>query len=502
MSLITKMRELLYSARDWVPERYQKKGVKFMLENAAAAILLDPGLGKTSITLAAIKILIDQGLVDRVMIIAPLRVCFLVWPLEIEKWKDFNHLKWCVLHGRDKEEWLESDAQIFLINPEGLEWLLTKEKTKKRTVVVDGDSMEVVETMHIPDYTRFKIMNPQMLVVDESTKFKNSTSARSQYLKPFLRFFRRRYILTGTFAPNGLMDLFGQMLIVDLGKSLGQYITHYRKKFFDSTGFGGYDYRIKPSGEKEIYRAIKPYALRMDAEDYIKLPEMKDNPIVVALSKKGRKAYDEMEEEMCTTIDLTRVSAVSAGTASMKCRQLAGGAVYTEGGKSGKSRSYIITDERKMDALEDLVEQRQGKPILVMYEFGHELDRMLKKFGKDTPFIGGGVSPKRSDMINRAWNENLIPVLLAHQMSIGHGLNMQEGDCDAMCWYSLPWDLEGYLQTLRRLRRRGSKHGLIMNHMLFAEDTVDLVLLQSIRAKDKQQKVVHDAFKTYIRSKK
>ena len=245
----------------WKPHNYQKKAVKFLVENGAAALFLDPGLGKTSITLAAISFLIKRGIISKVLLIAPLRVCHSVWPREIEKWKDFSHLRIEILHGPKKDEALKRDADIYIINPEGLDWLLQVQKTKS----TNGKTKVGV------DLRRWKALGFDTLVVDELTKFKNTSTNRFKSLKLVLHTFARRWGLTGSPASNGLMDLFGQCFVLDLGRTFGPYITKFRMQYFDQ-GYDGFSWTLKEGAEKEIYKRVAPLALRMAAEDYIEMP--------------------------------------------------------------------------------------------------------------------------------------------------------------------------------------------------------------------------------------
>ena len=245
--------ELLWqSPVRWDPHTFQKQGVRFLLTHAAGGLLLDPGLGKTTIVLAALKLLFKAGTISKVLVIAPLRVCFSTWPGEIEKWADFNHLRYVVLHGPNKDELLEQEADIYIINPEGLDWLLQTQKTKGRT---NKTAVNI-------DLRRFKNMGFDVLVIDELTKFKNHSSDRFKAMKLILGTFGRRWGLTGSPASNGLEPLFGQMMMLDQGRSLGAYITHYRRDFFvpDPNGFA---YNLMDGAEDRIYERINPVVLRI-----------------------------------------------------------------------------------------------------------------------------------------------------------------------------------------------------------------------------------------------
>lgn len=460
------------SKEQWNPHTYQKKGVKFILQNAAAGLFLDPGLGKTSISLAAIKILKKEKLVNKVLIIAPLRVCYLVWPKEASKWKDFDHLTVQILHGKDKVKNLHKDADIYLINPEGLPWLL-KHDLKK--------------------------LDFNMLIIDESSKFKASNTQRFKLLKPALNLFRRRYILTGTPSPNGMMDLFSQIYILDQGASLGKYITHYRNTYFYPSGFGGYEWKLQEGAEKKIQHAIKPLVLRMESKDYLELPELIENNIYVELPPFAREAYKEMEDELFIAVNNGDIVAANAAAASMKCRQIANGGVYGEDENMARQTFHLYMD--KAEAVKDLIDELQGTPALVAYDFEHDLERLLKVLGKNTPYIGGGVSPKRSAAIEKAWNAGEIPVLLGHPASVAHGLNLQNAG-NHVIWHSLTWNFEHYDQFNKRILRQGSKHKKVFVHHIIADNTVDIAVLTALKFKDKTQKSLLDGLKDYMKNRK
>lgn len=462
------------------PRSYQRKGIKFMVERAAAGLFLDPGLGKTSISLAAIKVLLGKQMIDRVLIIAPLRVCTDVWPLEVAKWADFNNLRVVVLHGAKKEALLKQDADIYLVNPEGLEWLCAENRLKKLDI--------------------------SMLIVDESTKFKHTNTRRFKLLRPHLSSIRRRYILTGTPAPNGLLDLFGQVYILDRGNSLSPYITHFRNNFFVASGFGGYTWTPKPATETRMQEILKPLVLRMAAEDYLELPELVEKTILVDLPPKARKIYDELEQQFLATLgNGEQVTAVTAAAASMKCRQVANGGLYRmfDAGQAPKVNSarWVNLHAAKADAVADLVEELSGQPALIAYDFEHDRDRLLAALGKETPFIGGGVSAKRGSEIISAWNRGEIPALLGHPAAMGHGLNLQGGG-NNIIWHSLTWDLEHYEQYIRRVLRQGNEHPHVFVHHIVAKDTIDDVIMQVIKAKAKSQGALLTALRDYAKERK
>lgn len=447
----------------WKPHAYQETAIKLMISQACAGLLLDPGLGKTSTTLAAFTILHSMKLVRTMLVIAPRRVCYNVWPKEVAKWAEFAHLRVEILHGPQKDELLGRPADVYVINPEGLDWLFTK--MNERQISFD------------------------MLVVDESTKFKHSDTKRFKAMRKMLHRFRRRYILTGTVAPNGLMDLFGQIYLLDEGAALGRYITHYRTSYFYPSGYGGYTWAPQHGALERISERIAPLVLRMQDSDYLQLPEMVNNFIEVELPDQARKVYRELERVLITEIQDHTVIAANAAVASGKCRQVANGALYTYGDRDLKN--YTVLHTEKVTALVDLVEQLQGQPLLVLYEFDFDRD-MIQDAMKDTPCFGG--SDKKDSKLVDQFNLGVLPVVLGHPASIAHGLNLQ-GACAHVCWYGQTWNLEHYDQAIRRVRRQGQKADRVMIHHIVAKDTVDELVLQTLRSKDRTQATLMDALK-------
>lgn len=473
----------------WQPHPYQKKAVKFLLEHAASALFLDPGLGKTSITLAAIKVLKQKKIINKVLLIAPLRVCHSVWPREVEKWKDFSGLRICVLHGPNKDKLLKEDADIYVINSEGLEWLLQVQKTR----TLKGKTKISV------DLQRWKRLNFDTLVVDELSKFKHTNTNRFKAMKLIIGTFQRRWGLTGSPAPNGLMDLFGQCYILDQGRSLGPYVTYYRMKYFVK-GFDGLTWTIRKGAEEEIYNRIAPLALRMSAEDYLDMPTLIENDIYVDLPDQAAEIYFSLENDLIAKIKDKVVTAGNAAAASMKCRQVANGGIYLDAEVQAlvklpkSSREWANLHYEKVNALADLVEELQGSPLLVAYDFEHDLDRLREKLGKDVPYIGGGVSVKRAKELEQAWNAGKLPVLLGHPQSIAHGLNLQEVG-HHVAWHSMTWDFELYDQFIYRVRRQGNKSKKVFVHHIMAKGTIDSVILRALKSKNRGQNALFDALK-------
>lgn len=416
-------------------------------------------------------------MLGKVLLIAPLRVCYMVWPAEIEKWLDFNGLKWTILHGKDKEECLNLDADIFLINPEGLDWLIGGKRL-----------------------AQIKI---NRLVIDESSGFKHTKTKRFKLIKSILGQMRSRWCLTGSPAPNGYLDLFGQIYIMDLGNALGRYITVYKNTYFFPSGFGGYTWRLQPGAENKIQERIAPLVKVLDGETLLELPQIVNSTIYVELPKEARKAYSEMETLMLTKIlgDDT-ITAASAAAASLKCRQIANGGIY-KNEKDGlllKSSGWVDLHHEKVNAVQERIDECQGRPAMVVYEFEHDLNRLLEKFGP-TDYIGGGVSPQKSKLIGDQWNKGLIDKLFVQPASIAYGANLQGGPGNRIIFHSLIWNWEHYYQLIRRLRRQGSAHKRIFVDHIVAKGTVDEIILPVCLHKGKVEGGLKKALREYAERK-
>lgn len=481
----------LFAVR-WIPHNYQKKAVRFLLQHAASGLFLPPGLGKTSIVLKALTILFKEKLAKKVLVIAPLRVCFSVWPGEVEKFLDFNGLKVVVLHSDagDKDELLKSDADIFVINPEGLDWLLQTEKRpnprqpKKKIINVD--------------VRRFKKLGFDTLVIDELTKFKNHASDRFKALKMVLPTFSRRWGLTGSPAANGLIQLFGQMFCLDQGRSLGQYITHFRRKYFHE-GYDGFSWLLNEGAEEQIYEAINPLVLRISEEDAgLDVPQLVVNDIWVDLPPKAMAIYQAMEDDLITAIEDGLIVAKNTGVAMGKCRQIANGAIYKSQDvealvKLPKSqREWALVHDEKLQALEDLLDELQETPVLVSYEFEHDYDR-IKALRPDGRYIKD-TSVKKFPTLEKEWNAGTVPELFSQSSSISHGLNLQKAG-NHIGMFGVPWDFEVYEQLIRRLLRQGNTHKRLFLHRILARGTVDEVMIATLDGKDRTQKALFEGLK-------
>lgn len=424
--------------------------MRFLISRPQAGLFLDMGLGKTAICLGVLHALRTKKQRPRVLLIAPIRVLHTVWPAEIKKWGfDFKYVN---LHGDREALFRIKDADIYGINPESSLMLLTD-----------------------PRFAREQF---DILIVDESSLYKAHDSRRFKLLKQHLHRFGKRWILTGTPAPNSLIDLWSQIYLLDRGQALGEYITRFRNAFCIPS-WDGYGYLLAAGAEKEIYRRIKPYVLRMEAKDYIDMPELILNNISVELDSKSRKLYDQMENEFLIQLGEDFIMSPSAAAAGMRCRQIANGGIYND-----KGEGQFIHDI-KTEALKETVEQLQGKPVIVFYEFQHDITRIRGALG-DVPLP----SP---EVINR-FNEGKVPVMLGHGGSLGYGVNLQY-KCNTAIWYGIPWDLGAYDQAVARIWRSGQPEDRVVIHHIVGKNTLDETVLKTLAAKSRGQKELLDAMK-------
>lgn len=488
-----------------------KRAVKWLVSRDAAALFLDPGMGKTSISYAAVKILLSKKLAKGALVVAPRRPAISVWPAEQKKWADFAGLSVGLLHGPHKDKVLQQDHDIYVVTYDGLEWLFgepepnlvrirnKEERAKKRA------EYKAREAKWLPRIARI-FSRTDILIFDELSKMRNSQTGRHKRLKKYLGRFARRWGLTGSPAANNLLGLFGQVYALDLGRSLGQYITHYRRAFFDAIPRHDKDdfppLVPKPEAEQQIFHRLRSTALRLDGDDYLKLPELMPIPLRFEMSEDTWAMYEEMQEQMMLSLKSGEVfTARKASTVSQKCRQITSGAMYHDlidpetGMPRSGPRKYTELHDEKLEMMEDLIEELQGHQLFVAYEFHHELERMLKRFGKDTPNISRGTSDKRALELEKQWNAGELNILIAHPQSVGHGLNLQESSANHILWYSNTWDFELYDQFNRRLRRQGSKAKRVFVYHLIARDTVDESVYYDKFRKDRQQRSLLQAFK-------
>lgn len=422
------------------PRPYMEAAIEFVLAREAAGVMLDPGMGKTGITLAVIMLRKCKTLVC-----APSRVAKATWIAEGKKWTDFEHLKirHCVeMDDAGRKAVCLGDADVVTINPESLHKIL-----------------------EAPWFDKAKF---EMLVLDESTKFKNTQSMRFKALKKRLTDFQFRLILTGTPVPNGLEDLFGQMYIVDLGHSLGKYITHFRMQYMYQRPGDQWSYYMRPGVEPILYEKVKNYLMRMRAKDHLEMPELIHVIRTVDLPPGLMKQYKELEDEYITKVEETTIAAINPSAAGIKLRQFANGFLYHYPEDTPTERHVLPLHEAKLNDLAELVEDMQGRPLLLGYEFTEDARRILERFPEAVD-LGKAKNPQ--EIIDR-FNAGLIPLLIGHPASVGHGLNLQEF-CHEVCWYSDTWDLELYIQFIDRINRQGQPSPTITVFHISARGTRD-----------------------------
>ena len=451
---------------EYKPHDYQKYATQYIESHPVCAVLLDMGLGKTVITLTAIMdLLFDSFEVSRVLVIAPLRVARDTWTAEIEKWEHLSLLSYSVAVGTESERIaaLNKKADIYIINRENVQWLITQSGTP---------------------------FNFDMVVIDELSSFKNHNTKRFKSLIKMRPFINRIVGLTGTPTSNGLMDLWAQFRLLDMGKRLGRFISHYRNNYFIPDKRNGqivFSYKLLSGAEDAIYNQISDISISMKSTDYLKMPELISNEYKVQLSPKEQKAYDDIKSELVLNLPNAEITAANAATLSGKLCQMANGAIYDDDCNS------VTIHDRKLDALEDIIESANGKNLLVAYWFKHDLARIERRLHeRDIPFE----KLDSSDSIRR-WNNGELPVALIHPASAGHGLNLQSGGSN-LIWFGLTWSLELYQQTNARLWRQGQSASTVVIGHIIAKGTIDEQIMKALQTKDKTQSALIDAVKANL----
>lgn len=433
----------------WDPRGYQMTALEFALSRRESGLLLDPGLGKTSTFLAYICMLLERKDVRRVLVVAPLRVAQTVWPVEGKKWKDFNHLRICDLCEKTdyQRDWLLSRGyEVYVINPESLYKVINP----KKETGINADPG-----------------NPwgfDLILADESTRFADTQTQRFKMLKPFFKYCRFRNIATGTPTPNGYEYLFGQCYFLDDGRALGAYITHFRQMYMTPDPYTKNVYRMLPQSRDKIIERVGHLLLRMKAKDHLEMPELIDNVIEVELPPAVRVQYDEFERDFLIKVLDETIPAFNRASLGVKCRQISNGFIYSQENRG----TPLPLHNAKLDALENLVEEMQGRPLLVMYEFIADGQRIMERFPQAISITGS------KDIVRLVadFNASKIPLLIGHPKSAGHGLNLQEA-CSDICWFGIMWDLELYLQAIARIWRQGQPSAFVKNHLILARNTTD-----------------------------
>ena len=448
------------------PHEYQTYATEFILTHPVAAILLSMGLGKSVITLTAIyELCLNRFEVSKTLVIAPLRVARDTWPAEIQKWDHLRGLTYSVAVGTaaERQAALLQPTHIHIINRENVQWL--------------------IEESGLPfDY--------DMVVIDELSSFKSYQAKRFRSLMKIRARIQRIVGLTGTPSSNGLMDLWAEFRLLDMGKRLGRFITHYRDEFFlpdKRSAQQVFTYKPKPGAEAEIYRRIGDITISMKSADYLKMPKCVMNEVHVNMSDSEAELYKTMKDDLVVTLKGEEIDAVNAAALSGKLCQMANGAIY------GEDKHTLSIHEQKLDALEDLIEGANGKPVLVAYWFKHDLARIEERLHKcHIPFC----RLDTQGSITR-WNRGELPVALIHPASAGHGLNLQAGG-STLIWFGLTWSLELYQQTNARLWRQGQQAETVVIHHIVTKGTIDEQIMTALRRKDKTQTALIDAVKAQL----
>lgn len=436
---------------------YQRNGAAHLWNSSAhggvAALWLDPGYGKTTIVLHAFKALKDAGLVKTMMVIAPLRVVQTVWAQEIEEWASLRGLVACRLHGPKKETMLKrKHVDIWIVNYEGIPWVAKKAKSGELPPI-------------------------DVLCLDEVRRMKNAQGKRFKALRPIAKLAKYKWGLTGTPASNGLLDLFGQFLILDDGEALGKYITKYRMNFFEQ-GYDGFSWIPRPGAQDLIEKRIEHYVYRADG--FLDLPEFVNDRRNVVLPPAGKKKYDDMKKHLLLELQQEgqKITAANAAVLVGKLKQIANGRVYDE------KRNVIEIHDAKKEALEDLIDELGDEQLLIAYEYNHDLDQLREILGDDLPYLGAGVNEHTVMSHVEKWNAGEIPVLAAHPASAGHGLNLQKSGAHHILWWGPTVDLDHYIQFNRRLLRQGNKASHVVVHTFVSVGTVDESVIVAREDKD------------------
>lgn len=441
---------------------YQEYSKDWILDHPYCALFLDMGLGKSLTTLTAIDELLNTfEVIENVLVIAPLSVAEKTWSDEIEKWDHLNHLTFSKVLGSRQQRMaaLAKKADVYLINRENVEWLV--------------------------DHYR-KDWPFRTVIIDESSSFKSPSAKRFKALRKVRPMIERLVELTGTPSPNNLMDLWSQIYLLDQGERLGKTITAFRNHYFTPASQNGhivYSWALLPGAEEAIYKKISDICVSMKAKDYLKLPPRTNNVIEVELSGADWKKYKELERHYVLELEGSDVVASNAATLSNKLLQMANGCIYDENGEAKPIH------EKKLDALERVIEESQGQPVLVFYQYKHDLSRIQERFkqAKVLDVSAGDI---------KKWNEGKIPVLLAHPQSAGHGLNLQAGG-HIIVWFGLTWSLEFYQQANARLDRQGQQNPVIVHHLV-AKGTIDEDVMRALETKEVGQEALMASVKARI----
>jgi SNF2 family DNA or RNA helicase len=444
---------------------YQRAAIQFSLKHPASYQALDMGLGKTVVSLIWIaNVMHKDQKVKGTLVLAPLRAVYSTWPEEIDKWRpDLNYI---ILHGKDKAVNLRQSRNLYIMNYEGLPWLWNELRSY---------------------YKKYKRMPFNSIIIDEGSMVKSTRTKRFKVLKYLVKNMTPwRIILSGTPAPNSLLDIWPQYYLLDGGKRLGRTITGYKSQYFMQVDRMGFVWKLKPFQEIPIYNSVADVTYRLDAKDHLNVPERIDNIIKVKLDSSLMVKYKQLEKDFFTQLEDERIEAINTMSRSMKLRQFIQGGMYDDedADKPSDQRRVIYIHNQKLKALEELVEGAAGQGILCAIQFRFELRMIKKKFPK-APIVAGGTKPADATTYFREWNEGNVPLLLCHPKSLAHSINLQQGS-HIILFYGLPWSSEQYEQLIARLDRSGQKKNVIVHHLVI-KGSIDEKVFQALSLKIKGQ---------------
>ena len=447
------------------PHKYQEYAIQRILDTSTLGLFLEMGLGKTAITLTALDdLLYDQFDATKILIIAPLRVAEDTWSRESQKWDHLKHLRISKILGdkKTREKALKAKADLYTINRENVEWLVS----------ATGNNWPF-----------------DTVIIDELSSFKSPSAKRFRALRRVRPMISRIVGLTGTPSPNGLMDLWSQVYLLDRGERLGKTITGYRERYFVAgarSGYVVYDWKQKKESEEAVFNKISDICVSMKSVDWLDMPERIDRAVPVKLTEDAKAKYRQLERDLLLPMVDADIVANTAAVLSNKLLQMANGAVYDE------NRGVREIHVAKLDALEDVLEAANGHPVLLFYSYKHDLERIQKRFKHCRTLRKGADGSKDT----ADWNAGKIQLLAVHPASAGHGLNLQDGG-STIVWFGLTWSLELYQQANARLHRQGQKRSVLIHHLI-AEDTIDEDVMDALQTKAAGQDALMMAVKARI----
>lgn len=489
------MSNLWSRAREkWVPRSEQIRGMTLIVANKGSRLFLPPGKGKTSTVLKAFTVLKKLDMIDVLLVLAPLRVIGTSWPAQIERWEDFAHLKYVTIHGGKtaRLEAMDSDADIFLMNVEGLlstEWKLSK---IRGCYVMNDEALRWLNGKRV------------MLAIDESTKFKNPQSSRFNVLKRYLPFIHRAVIMTGTPKPNKIEDLFAQCYLTDMGADLGEYVTHFRMEYMFKDYEG--NFQAQHNALERIAEKVAPTTLQLEDDEAIPTQVV---DLWVKMPPEVQAQYDKLAAEFLVEIEGKTILAPTSAALLGKLRQMAQGAIYYDADVMGnddkvvltydkfghETRPYVKSHDLKLDILENLMEELNGDPLFLMYSFKHDVARIAERLGHSIPWIGSGVNAKQGAAWCQSFGAGGMPLLAGHPSSVAHGVDGLQDNCRNICWFGMDWSWENYYQANKRIARDGTKASSVMVYRILIDCPTERAMLAAVESKRSSEA----QFLTYLR---